>query len=388
MKTRYIGLALFLLAFLLLGLLVVLFANGRSTGQNTALQVETPTATATATSTASPTSTFTITPTQVPTLTETPKATVTRTPIATPAATNTPVPTATSATATVRVLCDGQVYDGYTARLFQLDSATDQDPTIQKVIRNCVFRNSNIPAIVINNAKNVLIEGSTFENIRTNTPGDGVHAINITGPRGDGVVDNITIRNNTFKWIGADGIQLGQNTRAITNVHIQNNEFVAREGVGENAVDVKGAEGPIYIAGNTMHGFRPCVSPKTNPPGTQDCTGSNGPAITIHEGGIIGTSASNVMVENNDLYDNTFGLSITAGAKNITVRGNHIHDNLTAGIMVDGVDSISITDNTFTNNPIQIKLLSSPQSGGFCAVHQNTFVGSGKQVVQKNSVCE
>ncbi len=390
MKTRDIKLALVFFAFLFLGLLVVLFVIAQSNGLNTAFQPETPAPTVTATATATPTPTFTstITPTPVPTLTETPKATETRAPTAAPAATATPIPAASPAAPSVRVLCDGKVYDGYASRLFQLDSAEDQDPTIQKVIRNCTFRNSSIPAIVINSAKNVLIEGNTFENIRTNIPGDGVHAINITGPRGDGVVDNVTIRNNTFKWIGADGIQLGQNSRAITNILIQNNEFVAREGVGENAVDVKGAEGPIAIVGNTMHGFRPCLAPKSNPSGTQDCTGSNGPAITIHDGGLIGTAASNVTIQDNELYDNTFGLSITAGAKNVTVRGNRIHDNLSAGIVVDGVESISITGNTFSNNPVQIKLTSSPLTGGACAIRQNTFAGDGKQVVQKNSICD
>ncbi|MBI4790809.1 MAG: right-handed parallel beta-helix repeat-containing protein [Chloroflexi bacterium] len=297
-----------------------------------------------------------------------------------PYPTPTVTPTATPPNVTfnpnwiVQVLCDGQVFDGYTKKLFVLNSARDQDPNIQKVIRNCTFRNSAMAAIVLQNAKNVLIEGNTFENIRTRIAGDGVHAINIPCPAGC-AIDNITIRNNVFKDIGADGVQIGQDTRNVTNVFIQNNEFSAQEGVGENGVDVKGAEGPIYITGNKMHGFRPCRSPKTTPPGIQDCTGSSGPAITIHDGGIIKTPAFNVIVENNELYDNVYGLSISAGAKNITVRGNRIFNNLQMGIEVDQVYSLSISGNTLSGNPTHILLSKTPLSGGSCALTDNTFIG-------------
>ncbi len=305
----------------------------------------------------------------------------TATPVA-PTATKVP-PTATKAPATatpvsgsVRVLCDGKVYDGYTTRLFQLDSATDKDPTIQKVIRNCVFRNSSQVPIVIKDAKNVLIEGNTFENIRTHIAGDGVHAINITGPAAGSVTNGITIRNNTFKWIGADGIQMGQNTRYIRNVTIQNNEFVGSADVGENAVDIKGVDGPVYIGGNRMHGFRPCESPKSQPSGNQDCSGSNGPALTIHDGGLTKTSAYNVTVENNDLYDNTIGMIVSTGTRNIVVRGNRVYNNLTVGIDVHDAYSVSMTSNTLSYNPTHIGIVNTPNgSGGSCTVSGNTFVG-------------
>ena len=336
----------------------------------------TPTATVTATS--SPT----VTPTTIPPAALTP--TVTTTPAVTPSAT--PPNVTFDPNWKVQVLCDSQVFDGYTKRPFLLASASDQDPNIQKAIRNCTFRNSSMPAIVIQNAKNVLIEGNTFENIRTHIPGDGVHAINIPCPAGC-TTSNITIRNNTFKDIGADGVQIGQDTRTVTNVFIQNNEFVAQEGVGENAVDVKGAEGPIYITGNKMHGFRPCKSPKTNPPGTQDCSGASGPAITIHDGGITKTSAYNVIIEDNDLYDNIYGLSISAGAKNITVRGNRIYNNLVAGIEVDEIYSVVISGNTLTGNPTHIKVSSSPMSSELCTINSNIFSGMGIPIQLKNSRC-
>ncbi|MBI4790808.1 MAG: right-handed parallel beta-helix repeat-containing protein [Chloroflexi bacterium] len=298
-----------------------------------------------------------------------------------------PTPTKVPATATPpppsgnqRILCDGKVYDGYTSRLFQLDGGVDADASVQKVIRNCTFRNSKEVPIVLQNARNVLIEGNTFYNIRTRVVGDGVHAINITGPSSGGIVDGVIIRNNSFRDIGADGIQIGQNTRNIKNVWIQNNEFVGSADVGENGVDVKGADGPIYITGNKVHGFRPCESPKTNPPGNQDCSGSNGPGITVHDGGANKTPAYNVTLENNDIYDNTIGLVVATGARNIVVRGNRISNNQKQGIEMHDVYSVNVTGNTLSNNPTHIDVSNTPQSGGSCTISNNTFIGGGTNI--------
>ncbi len=300
-----------------------------------------------------------------------------------------PPPTQPPPSGQVLVYCDGKTYDGYTNRLFVLDSAVDHDPRVQKIIRNCVFRNSSIAPIAIHDAQNVLIEGNTFDNIRTNQAGVGVHGINLTGPtNAGGTIDNITIRNNKFSSIGADGIQLGQNTRQISHVYIQNNQFTGGTDVGENAVDVKGVIGPIYITGNTVHGFRPCESPKTNPPGNQDCTGSNGPGITIHDGGDTSTPATNVTIENNELYDNIYGLNVSSGTQGITVRGNNIHDNKTAGILLDGVYSIVVMGNTLNNDPTHIKVGGSPLSGGSCTINSNTFLGAGTPLALSNSNCK
>lgn len=337
------------------------------------------------------------TPTRVP-ATATPTATKLP-PTATATATKVPatatptaimlLPTATPITvpsASVRLLCDGKVYDGYTTKPFVLDSTVDQDPTIQKVIRNCVFRNSKLPAITIRNAKNVLIEGSTFENIRTHVAGDDVHAINIPCPAGC-TIDNITIRNSTFRYIGADGIQLGATSRNISHVYIENNEFVGTEDVGENGVDVKGVVGPVSITGNKVHGFRPCQSPTTSTPGTQDCSGSNGEGMVIHDGGSTLTSPYNVTLENNEVYDNVYGVVVASGAKNITVRGNQSHNNLQVGLLIKSVYSILVTGNTFSTNPRHIKVDSTPLSGGSCSINNNTFLGTGTALVLNSSLC-
>jgi parallel beta-helix repeat protein len=278
-------------------------------------------------------------------------------------------PTATPApTGKVKILCENKVYDGYTSKLFVLETAEDQDPSIQKVIRNCTFRNGSAPALVLRSARNVLVEGSTFENIRSNQPGVGVHAINIPC-RAPCVIDNVIIRNNHFSMIGADGIQLGEEDRNISNVRIENNTFVGREGSGENGVDVKGVNGPIYIVGNVIHGFRPCVSPKQG--GTQDCSGSIGAGMVIHEGVPAGR-ANNVTVEGNEFYDNTDGLHVTV-SDNIVVKNNSFHDNLEYGLLASGVNKLTISGNTFTNNGINMQI----QESTDCSATSNTFSGSG-----------
>src|SRR5581483_11126528 len=241
-------------------------------------------------------------------------------------------PPVAGSTTSVLVLCDGKVLDGYTIRPVVLKEGVALDPTVQKVIRNCTFKNAALPAIAIWSAKNVLIEGNTFENIRSHQAGIGVHAINIPC-RVPCAIDNVVIRNNTFRSIGADGIQLGEESRTIANVWIEGNQFEGSEDVGENAIDIKGVNGPIYVRDNLMHGFRPCQSPKSNPPGTQDCTGSNGTAMVIHTG--TSGAPNNVTVENNDFYDSTRGLEVSTGSSNIIIRGNRIYNNLSLGLLVN-----------------------------------------------------
>ena len=283
----------------------------------------------------------------------------------------------------VQILCENQVYDGYTSKLFVLDAGVDQDPAIQKVIRNCTFRNSAEPAIVIANARNVLIEGNVFENIRTNIPGDGVHAINIPCRR-PCQIDTIVIRDNTFTAIGADGIQLGEEGRAIRNIVIENNVFSGSADVGENGVDVKGVDGPIYIIGNTLRGFRPCESPKLG--GAQDCSGSHGPGIVVHRGRPSG-APRRVSLESNRFVNNIYGLMVSGNAEDILVRDNAFEGNRLIGIYVRHVESISVLGNTFARNPRQIQIHHTPVLNGPCVVRDNQFDGVNAGLVLVHSVC-
>lgn len=296
--------------------------------------------------------------------------------------------TSGASAAGVLVLCDGQTFDGYTSRPFQLKAKTavNLDPNVQKVIRNCTFRNSALPAIAIWSAKNVLIEGNTFENIRTHQAGVGVHAISLPC-RVPCAIDNVVIRNNTFRWIGADGIQVGEEARFITNVRIEGNHFEGNEDVGENAIDIKGVDGPIYVLKNTIKGFRPCLSPKTNPRGTQDCSGdANGAGLIIHTGS--SGAPHNVTVMDNDFYDNRRGLEVSKDAKNITVTTNRISNSLDVGLLVNKAHSIGITNNTFRDNPVQLLIQYTPQAGGSCTLGGNVFYGSGTSVELKQSTCK
>lgn len=286
-------------------------------------------------------------------------------------------------TGRVEILCDNQVFDGYTTKPFVLDSETDQDPTIQKVIRNCTFRNSSQPAVVLRDARNVLIEGNTFENIRTHIPGDGVHAINIPC-RLPCAIDTVVIRNNTFADIGADGIQLGEEGRFIGQVVIENNVFTGSDEVGENAVDVKGVDGPIYVLDNTIQGFRPCESPKSG--GQQDCSGSAGAGMVIHSGSSSGIPV-NVTVRQNRFLDNTLGLVVSRRASHIIVRDNVFSRNLGTGLLVARTTSIQVLNNVLEDNPRQIYIYRTPLPNGVCVLSGNTFRGNGTPLTLEQSVC-
>jgi parallel beta-helix repeat protein len=266
---------------------------------------------------------------------------------------STPSPTASPTSGQVKMLCLGRSYSdwGNTAPIKIGGNPDDTDPNIQKVVRNCSFVNPTgtavyKAAIIIKQGTNILIEGNRFENIRTLIPDDGILAIAMPA---QGPISNVTIRNNLFTDIGADGIQPGTSGPDITNIKIENNEFIGSEDVGENGVDVKGVYGPIYITGNKMHGFRPCESSKTKVPGTQDCTGSTGPAITIHQGG-TGYYPTDIYIIGNELYDNTKGIDMSGG-KNIVVQNNKIHDNLKYGIEYTGGE-IELSGNVYFNNPV------------------------------------
>jgi len=288
-----------------------------------------------------------------------------------------------SAAGSTRILCENKVFDGYKDKLFVLGSAVDRDPAIQKVIRNCTFRNGVQPPIVIQDARNVLIEGNTFENIRTGIPGDGIHAINIPC-RGSCQIDAIVIRNNTFTDIGADGVQLGEEGRAISNVTIEGNVFTGSDAVGENAVDVKGVNGPIYLIGNTIQGFRPCESPKLG--GRQDCSGSRGAGIIIHAGDPSGIPV-NVTVQRNRFSNNTLGLAVSKGAGNIVVLENEFAGNREHGLLVQDVKSIKIFNNVFRDNPVQVYIANTPLRGGTCFMSGNEYLGAAKSVILKNARC-
>lgn len=277
---------------------------------------------------------------------------------------------------TVLILCDGKTFDGYTKPPFRFLRRRAADPMVRKIIRNCTFKNSNVPGILLNNADNVLIVGNTFYNIRTYTAGEGVHAINASC---NTKCANIVVRGNTFQAIGADGIQIGDMGRNVTNFFIVRNTFIGTAGIGENAIDIKGAQGPIHIRRNIIKGFRPCLSPSKG--GTQDCSGSPGEGIVLHQGKQAGAPGS-VTVAGNTFENNIFGLSVSRTLPNIIVRNNTFKWNKEIGLLVSEAADIHIETNNFLSNPKHIAV----QDTDPCTLVDNTFT-DGIPLVQKNANC-
>ena len=171
---------------------------------------------------------------------------------------------------------------------------------------------------------------------------------------------NITIENSTFADIAGDGIQAADSGRLVTNLRIVGNTFtghVRREAPfdwagGENASDIKSADGPVLIEGNTASGFAPCVKKSG-----AECTGDPGSAMVVHEGKFGQPNA-------------------------VTIRGNTIRDNPVNGLNVRNVTGpVEVTGNTFIDNgkrSLDVYLV------GTCVVGNNTFTGTGIAKVALN----
>lgn len=241
----------------------------------------------------------------------------------------------------VKVLCDGKTFDGVSTPIV----VNDTNGSVLKVIRNCKFINTgnksiSSPAIEILAVDNLLIENCTFDNLRTFQPGNDFVAIKFDNSHG-AVAKNVVIRGNKFDRIGSDGIQIGANSTKTSNVTIQGNEFIGHDGIGENAIDVKQADGGIVISSNFVHGFRPCNSPKRG--GKQDCSGSPGEGIVLHtaSAGNLASSLHGVQVTGNRIFDNTIGLAVS-GAVDITATNNVLSVNLSTNMSIRNCANCSI----------------------------------------------
>jgi len=270
-----------------------------------------------------------------------------------------------------KILCDGDAYEDFDSIPFSLDGG---DSGV--VIRNCTFRNANRGAVIIQGATDVLIQDCHFESLRSGQPGIDLHAINIPSKG-----NRVTIRGNTFVDIGADGVQMGHAGGDIGDIYILDNHFyVTNADVGENGVDVKTTTGPIVVAGNTFHGFRPCDGD------TQDCSGAIGEGMVVHKG------ATGVTVTRNVFYDNTIGLSLGWGTTqqppvDARVINNFFYDNKTRGLGLNHVHSIEIAHNTFiANGDHHLGITGTPTTGGTCSNVNNLFVGSGTADSDCNAV--
>lgn len=256
------------------------------------------------------------------------------------------------------VLCDGQTISGWTTTPRKLDAAKDArmgDPAIRKVIRNCTFAHSarsaeTQPAIIIVAAANVLITGSTFRDIHTGVPGNGVHGIAI---RGAEPADQITIELSRFEDIAADGVQAGDNGPNVTNLTIRDSTFVAPATGGENAIDIKGTLGPTMIAGNDVSGFRPCDRE------VSDCSGSQGAGIVIHDSGGSGARPQDVTISGGRIHNNERGITL-AQADRVSVTGVDFCANIVDVYLGADNGEVTIGENTACAVPAPSPAVASP----------------------------
>jgi hypothetical protein len=257
------------------------------------------------------------------------------------------------------VLCDGRTYSNISGPAIRLTGkrSTDGDATVQKIIRNCTFRNiTGGAAISLDGVRNVRITGSTFDNVHSGQVGKGAVAIYLHGSK---TVDGVVISGNRFSNISADGVQMSDAGRLVSHVVVSNNVFTAPDGSkgwrgGENAIDVKGVNGPVTISGNRYSGYRPCD-------GSRDqCSGSTGVGLVVHDG------------------------SPSGRARNVTVTGNYGSDNVT-NLAVHSADNVTVTDNTLKSSSAT-RLQVSFEGVSGCRVGANTLVGTDR-VQSRGSDC-
>lgn len=260
------------------------------------------------------------------------------------------------------------------------------------IVRDCEFGNAHNTALAIVFAVDVLIESNYFHHIRVGVPfPDESREINAIAIKY--TADEIVIRNNRFEDIGSDGVHVGSEAYVpgsdIGTIEIANNEFWVNRpyrgilgNVGENGVDVKRCRGPVLIAGNTIHGFRP-----TTP--EQDASGANGDGLVIHG------EARNVTVERNLFYDNTAQLNVAkglgSGPRNITIRNNIFRGTVSSdnpGYAVEGsalqvrsATDVFVYHNTFFDNE---RYLVSADAVG--CVFKNNIVVRGRAQLNYDAV--
>jgi len=181
----------------------------------------------------------------------------------------------------------------------------------------------------------------TILNMRSTGSAD-YHWLNIT--RKD---SNIWVENCYGLNQSADFMQIGLShdttdpTDYMRNLWVTNNRLGTDNGVStENAIDVKGCD-DLYIGDNTLWGFRGCSN--------EGCSGDIGIAIVIHR-----WSSKNVLIEGNNVYNNTSAIQSGSGAEprsgppeNVTIRNNTIHDNSSHITFLSYVENPQIYNNTF-----------------------------------------
>lgn len=187
-----------------------------------------------------------------------------------------------------------------------------------------------------NNATGAIIENNHIHDFVKTTGNEDSHGVVVQPTSRD-----ITVRNNDIHGNSGDSVQcLGpegfSNLPPAENLLVENNHFYAGR---ENAVDIKTCYG-VTIRNNRMHHFLPSST-------------ARGDVVVIHY------SASNVLVEDNEIYDGAKGIAVGgnhdgAMPTGVVIRRNRIYDITEAGggegtgIRLENSKGTTVVNNTVT----------------------------------------
>ncbi|GHG71803.1 right-handed parallel beta-helix repeat-containing protein [Comamonas sp. JC664] len=185
-----------------------------------------------------------------------------------------------------------------------------------------------------NNANGALIENNHIHDFVKTTGNEDSHGV-VVQPTSR----NVTVRNNDIHDVSGDSVQcLGpegfSGLPPAEDLLIENNHFYAGR---ENAVDIKTCYG-VTLRNNRMHQFLPSST-------------ARGDVVVIHY------SASNILVEDNEIYDGAKGIAVGgnhdgAMPNGVVIRRNRVHDITEAGggegtaIRLENSKGTSVVNNT------------------------------------------
>ncbi|QDF04530.1 right-handed parallel beta-helix repeat-containing protein [Myxococcus xanthus] len=187
-----------------------------------------------------------------------------------------------------------------------------------------------------NNATGPIIENNHIHDFVKTTDNEDSHGVVVQPTSRD-----VTVRNNDIHDNSGDSVQcLGpegfSNLPPAENLLVENNHFYGNR---ENAVDIKTCYG-VTIRNNRMHRFLPTTT-------------ARGDVVVIHY------SASNVLVEDNEIYDGAKGIAVGgtregAVPTGVVIRRNRVYDMTEAGggegtgIRLENSKGTRVVNNTVT----------------------------------------
>ncbi len=187
-----------------------------------------------------------------------------------------------------------------------------------------------------NNATGPIIENNHIHDFVKTTDNEDSHGVVVQPTSRD-----VTVRNNDIHDNSGDSVQcLGpegfSNLPPAENLLVENNHFYGNR---ENAVDIKTCYG-VTIRNNRMHHFLPTST-------------ARGDVVVIHY------SASNVLVEDNEIYDGAKGIAVGgtrdgAMPTGVVIRRNRVYDMTEAGggegtgIRLENSKGTRVVNNTVT----------------------------------------